>query len=217
MGVGRNMKVESRITLEHFMSAGGLIVSVLALIVSIWSANKTASITEEEFNKRLFSDLRPWVSVKPVITALTFSSGSANSLKLVFELQNHGKAPALKVEIIDGIRSSSSFPSYDNPIDKCESKHDETFSLGADNVVLLPDEKIEVAGFGSISYPASGKTIYLVGCVDYQTNIDKLHHQTGFSYEISPKGYIKYDFSGDVGAQDLEISANRFSGNAKAD
>ena len=204
-------------TLEKWMSAGGLVVSVLAFITSTWSAISTASITENEFNQRLFSDLRPWVSIKPLIKSISFTYGSIRSVGMTYEIQNHGKAPALKIEIIDGFSASGSFPSYDDPQARCDKQHADKYSIGSDNVVLLPDEKIEIKTNSVVNGSSSSSTIHLVGCIDYQTNIDKHHHQTGFAYDISTEKFVKYDFSGDVGKEDLNVSANQYSGSAKAD
>jgi hypothetical protein len=178
--------------------AGATALLAIATMFLAGAANRQLRIME--------NDQRPWVKVDTEIAdSLVFWVGGPAIMPLRFVLANVGKSPAFNVRLAS--LGYLIFVGHNDPHkeqhEKCEWLRDQPLDNPARGSVLFPGDRVpwDQMGGAFTSGVAFSSTdiqkipvredkqrhleIWIIGCADYIFGEAKLHHQTGFIYQLA--------------------------------
>jgi hypothetical protein len=166
----------------------------------LWGVTEKAAITAE---RQLNYSERPWVSAKlQVVGPLIFDDPTtiqkATTLHLIVTLKNVGHSVALGVndweDIVPIAFIDNWEPAFARQRQYCDSARTQQERPGNP---MFPDvEETHGSTVGpahsivdSLRLHENGLiTFILVGCVDYRSTLDTIHHQTRFAYILAQPG-----------------------------
>jgi len=194
---------------NFFLGILGLCAIIGYTAVNGWLASSTAQSVAISQRQLELSE-RPWLAVEQptIIHPLTFDKRYGASAIAKFLMKNIGHSGAEHVATWARLVACR-WPSFNLAIAEQVRHCDKIRDGGLGEVssdpmftgfFLFPDEEMSVENGVTLSedeihkakghFPGEAPEIMiaLVGCVDYQSELDKRHHQTRFAYALAKRG-----------------------------